>query len=167
MTLAIPRHPDGRAPHPTGLLAVGFAIMATVAAAACVAAASTATVHVTNSWIRWLPGGLPMAGYATIVNSGPKPVSVVGASSTVFGDISIHQTVHTKTEVEMLPVKHLTIAAGATVVFETAGYHIMLSAPKRTVEPGASVPISLTLDDGETLTAQFEVRNAGGDAPAN
>jgi copper(I)-binding protein len=167
MTLAILRQSPGHPRRADRRLAVGFAAIVAVAATVSVAAASTAAVRVTDAWIRWLPGGIAMAGYATIVNAGPKRVSVVGASSTVFGDISVHQTVHTKTEVEMRPVKRLTVAAGATVVFETAGYHIMLSAPKRPVEPGTSVPISLMLDDGETLTAQFEVRNAGGDALPN
>jgi periplasmic copper chaperone A len=157
------RRTEGRRRRHGSLAAIGLSIaVAASTVSTPIAAASGAAV--TNGWIRWLPGGIAMAGYATIANTGAQPVAVVGARSTVFGDVSLHQTVHTGTEVEMRPVQRLTVPAHATIVFESAGYHLMLSAPKRPVEPGTSVPISLLLDDGETLTAQFDVRNPGGNA---
>jgi periplasmic copper chaperone A len=157
------RRTDGLPRRPGSLATIGLSIAA-AAITASTSIAATSSAAITNGWIRWLPGGIAMAGYATIVNTGAKPVAVVGARSAAFGDVSLHQTVRTGTQVEMRPVERLTVPAHATVVFETAGYHLMLSAPKRPVEPGSSVPISLLLHGGETLTAQFDVRNPGGTA---
>ena len=49
-----------------------------------VAASPGAPIEVVAAWIRWLPAGLPAAGYATLVNRGDKPLSLISASSPVL-----------------------------------------------------------------------------------
>ncbi len=50
----------------------------TIAFGAC--AAGSASLEVRQGWVRWLPGGLPAAGYLTIVNHGDKPVALINTS---------------------------------------------------------------------------------------
>ena len=50
-----------------------------VVAGSPAAGSSEAPIEVSAAWIRWLPAGLPAAGYATLVNTGDTPVSLISA----------------------------------------------------------------------------------------
>ena len=73
--------------------------------------------QVHDGWIRMLPGGMPMmAGFANIVNRCDTSVTVVKASSTSFGDTSLHETTLVNGISRMRPIPELRIASGATAM---------------------------------------------------
>jgi periplasmic copper chaperone A len=115
-------------------------------------------IRVLVAWIRWLPGGLPAAGYLTLTNTGDKTLALDRASSAFYGDVSIHRSITHGTTVEMAPVKELTLEPHATLEFESSGYHLMLMQPAGSADTAADIPITLHFSDGSFLTVPFQVR---------
>jgi periplasmic copper chaperone A len=124
-------------------------------------------VAITDAWIRWLPANLPAGGYATLRNMGRAPVILTSASSSAYEDVSLHRTSSHEGMSQMQPVAQITVAAGASLKFAADGYHIMLEHPTKALQPGDHVPITLHFSDGNSITAQFELRrpDAAGPAP--
>jgi hypothetical protein len=124
-------------------------------------------IRVLSAWIRWLPAGVPAAGYLTLTNTGDKALTLDAASSPSYGDVSIHRSVmHGSTE-EMTPVKALTIAPHQTLEFQSTGYHLMLMHAAASADTSSKIPITLKFSDGSVLTVPFDVRKtpAAGSTP--
>jgi periplasmic copper chaperone A len=119
---------------------------------------ATPTIRVVAAWIRWLPAGLPEAGYLTVTNVGGASLALESASSPFYGDVSIHRSITRGTTEEMEPVKEITLAPHQTLEFESTGYHLMLMKPKPSVDATATIPITLVFKDGSSVTVPFEVR---------
>jgi copper(I)-binding protein len=148
----------------TRLLAATALILASVALAARPPAPSP--VHITEAWIRWLPAGLPAAAYLTIANAGAQPVTLVGASSPEYADVSLHQTQNNSGSMQMVAIQELQVAPHATLRFAGSGYHFMLMGPKQPINPGDHVPITLKFAKVPPVTLSFEVRKPdASDAP--
>lgn len=123
-----------------------------------VAGSPEAPIEVVAAWIRWLPAGLPAAGYATLVNRGDKPLSLISASSPYYEEITLHRTVQHGGTVSMVPIETLTINPHSSLDFAASAYHFMLMQPRKPLEPGDRVPITLRFLEGASLTVQFAVR---------
>ncbi len=125
-------------------------------------AALKPTIQVLAAWIRWLPAGLPAAGYLSLTNIGDKPVALERASSPAYRDVTIHRSVHHGTGVQMTPVKHLVLEPHATLEFESSGYHLMLMQPTVSADAAAATatPITLYFSDGSSLTVPFQIRKS-------
>src|SRR5208282_3001836 len=67
------------------------------------------SIQVKDAWIRWLPAGVPAGGYATLINTGDKPVTLIGVSSAVFSGFRIHRSMARAGTMEMSPVERITI----------------------------------------------------------
>jgi periplasmic copper chaperone A len=119
------------------------------------------TVQIKAAWVRWLPGGVPLAGYATLANVSDQPIVLTSATSDAFHDLSLHQTLHTGGTVRMSPLERISIAPHTTLDFEARGIHLMLMQPRETLDPNGAVPITLHFADGSSLTVQFQVRTSG------
>jgi copper(I)-binding protein len=146
----------------------GAALLATTPLAWSAAAPATQAqaVQIKSAWIRWLPGGVPLAGYATLANLSGQPLVITSATSVAFHDVSLHQTLETGGEMRMSPLERISVAPRATLDFEARGIHMMLMQPRDTVDPHGEVPIILHFADGSSLTVQFQVRTATAAAPA-
>jgi periplasmic copper chaperone A len=117
-------------------------------------------VQIKSAWIRWLPGGVPLAGYATLVNVSDQPVVLTSATSDAFHDLSLHQTLQTGGTVRMSPLERITIAPHTTLDFEARGIHLMLMRPRETLDPHGEIAIILHFADGSSLTARLQVRTS-------
>jgi copper(I)-binding protein len=147
----------------------GAALLPTTPPAWSAAASSPATqaqaVKIKAAWIRWLPGGVPLAGYATLANMSDQPLVLISATSAAFHDLSLHQTLQTGGTVRMSPLDRIAIAPQTTLDFEARGIHLMLMEPRETLDPHGQVPITLHFADGSSLTVPFEVRASTGISP--
>jgi copper(I)-binding protein len=117
-------------------------------------------MQIKTAWIRWLPGGVPLAGYATLANVSDQPVVLTSATSVAFHDLSLHQTLQTGGTVRMSPLERIAIAPHTTLDFESRGIHLMLMQPRETLDPRGQIPITLHFADGSSLTVQFQVRSS-------
>lgn len=129
--------------------------------------ALAAGVEIEGAWIRWLPAGLPAGGYGKVVNDTDKEVRIVGASSPDYGQVMLHQSVDQNGVMKMLHVDAIPIGPHKSMAFTPGGYHIMLMQPKPGIAPGATVPITLKLADGQSITADFEVRKPTASGPGD
>lgn len=135
---------------------------------AVLAASPTATtgVTVTHAWIRWLPAGLPSAGYAVITNHDAVPVSLSSASSTAYRSVSLMRSRLAEDDSSMVPVEHISVPAHGSVALAPGGYHLMLSGATHPLKPGDKVPMELTVG-GTTLQVVFSVLPANSTGPAD
>ena len=133
-------------------------------AALSAAAASPATqaqaAQIKVAWVRWLPGGLPLAGYAIVANVSDQPIVLTSATSAAFHDVSLHQTVQAGGTVRMSPLDRIAIAPHAMLDFEARGIHLMLMQPRATLDPNGAVSITLHFADGSSLTVPFQIRTS-------
>jgi periplasmic copper chaperone A len=135
-----------------------LATLTVCSATASSPATQAQAVQIKSAWIRWLPGGVPLAGYATLVNVSDQPVVLTSATSDAFHDLSLHQTLQTGGMVRMSPLERITIAPHTTLDFEARGIHLMLMQPRETLDPHGEVAILLHFADGSSLAARLQVR---------
>ena len=139
--------------------AVVFPVLLAGLVAACGQAPADCLPTVEDGWIRAAPPGMPMAaGFGRIVNACDAPVSVTGATSVSYGDVSLHETTDVDGVSRMRHVEALEVPAGGEAVLAPGTYHLMLSEPAGDHAPGDTVAIDLALGDGRTIRAGFEVR---------
>ena len=115
-------------------------------------------IRVDDPWIRWLPAGVPAAGYLTLVNSGDRSVALVAAESADFGSVTIHRSVAREGIMQMKEVKEVVVSPHSRLDFAANGYHLMLMNPLRPIESAKQIAITLRFRDGASLTIAFEVR---------
>jgi periplasmic copper chaperone A len=140
------------------LLPASTAVAANSPSDASAPGQSVPGLTVKDAWIRWLPAGLPAGGYLTLANSSDRPLVLVSASSTAYGEVGLHRTMHHGGMSKMTPVASVTIPAHGSLDFAASGYHLMLMQPTRAISPGEHLPITLHFQSGETQTVEFQVR---------
>ncbi len=135
-----------------------FVLCAAVAATA--SAAEPACVTLEQGWARLPPNpAMPMtAGYGVLHNGCGKPVTVTGASSPSFGDVSLHETTLVAGVSRMRAVERVPLAPGARVELKPGGMHLMLMQGKGALTEGQAVPLQLQLEGGGKADATLTVR---------
>jgi copper(I)-binding protein len=133
--------------------------------AACIALPACArdcAPAVEDGWVRLPPVAMPMlAGFGRITNPCGAPVTIVGASSPSFGDVSVHETRIVDGVSRMRAVPGLEVQAGGEATLAPGGLHLMLMQPRGELAPGESVQVEFQLEDGGVLRGEFEVRGPG------
>ena len=102
-----------------------------------------------------------LAGFGRIRNACDAPVTIVGASSPSFGDVSVHETSIVEGVSRMRAVPALRIDAGDDATLKPGGLHLMLMQPRGVLTPGDSVQVEFQLENGGVLSGEFEVRGPG------
>ncbi|HKZ10518.1 MAG TPA: copper chaperone PCu(A)C [Rhodanobacteraceae bacterium] len=143
------------------------AVMLALSATAFAAAPTPPNVQVEHAWIRWLPAKLPAAGYAVIRNVGDEPLRLTGVSSPDYGMVMLHHSRLAQGDSTMEMVDHLDIPAHGSVELAPGGYHLMLSQPTHTIEPGDHVKMTLEFAGGDKLQTDFSVRPANASGPGD
>jgi copper(I)-binding protein len=134
-------------------------MMCGIGFAACALGAQPApAVQVKDAWVRWLPGDVAAGGYVTLVNSGDQPVRLVAASCPDYAAVSLHRSRNVAGTMRMEPVDQITVAAHSSLQFAAQGYHLMLEHPKRNLQPGDHILVTLSFAGSAALTAPFELR---------
>ena len=126
-------------------------------------ALSPGAVTVTDAWVRWLPGALPAAGYATLTNRGDRDVRLTGADSPDYASVMLHRSLPNSGQMEM--VEAVAIAPGKSFALAPGGYHLMLESPRHPIAPGATITLRFEFADGTTSTALVPVRPANAEGP--
>lgn len=132
------------------------------ATAASASAAEPACVTVEQGWVRLPPNpAMPMtAGYGVIHNGCSKAVAITGATSSSFGDVSLHETTIVDGVSRMRAIERLPLAAGARAELKPGGLHLMLMQGKDALKEGQVLPLRLQLEGGSEASATLTVRKA-------
>ncbi|CAM5200802.1 copper chaperone PCu(A)C [Alishewanella longhuensis] len=98
-----------------------------------------------------MPGRTVTAGYFTLYNGSAAAIELVGASSSAFQHIELHQHIEHEGMMRMVEVAAIEIDAGATLVFQPGGLHLMLFEPLQPLTEGDEINITLDFADGKQL----------------
>ncbi|QNP40294.1 copper chaperone PCu(A)C [Lysobacter solisilvae (ex Woo and Kim 2020)] len=135
------------------------AVFASCLAFALPACARECAPRLQDGWIRLTPVKMPMmAGFGRIDNPCPAPVTITGASSPSFGDVSLHETRVVGGVSRMRALPQLRIAPGEAGVLKPGGMHLMLMQPRVPLKEGSRVVVEFVLADGSVLRGELEVR---------
>jgi len=90
------------------------------------------------------------AGYGVIHNGCSRAVVITGATSSIFGDVSLHETTIVDGVSRMRAIERLPLAAGARAELKPGGLHLMLMQGRGALKEGQAVPLRLQLEGGAT-----------------
>jgi len=124
-------------------------------------AAPSASLMVSDCWIRSLPGDLPSGGYFKVMNMSDRPVDLTGVETDAFGMAMLHQTQSNGSTSTMVMVDKATVPANGTLTFAPGSYHVMLEKPTKPLKVGTSIPLTFVFSDGEKVTAKCVVKSPG------
>lgn len=119
------------------------------------------STSIVNAWIAEAPPvSKVMAAYMTFNNTGAEAVHVVEATSTDFGKIEFHRTMHENGIASMRRQPELVIPAQGELALKPGGYHMMLFRPARTLRAGDSSMMTFKLKDGSEIQTEVMVKKA-------
>jgi copper(I)-binding protein len=137
-------------------------------AAVTLTANAVAQVTVSDAWVRATVPVQKTAGAFLSVQS-VKAARLVGAASPVAGTVEMHQMEMVGQTMKMHAVDAIDLPAGQKVDLAKAGYHLMFLGLKGQFKEGATVPVTLTVEDAakkrDTVTVQVPVKPIGYTAP--
>ena len=127
-----------------------------VAAVCAVPAHAQRTVRVSNAWIQ-PPGAnaVEAVAFAVVDNGTMYDVYVVGVATEVAGAAELRQAVRGGTPA---PLKEAMVPAYGQLEMSAEGVQIRLAELKRALKSGETITLSLTLDNGQTLTMEAAVK---------
>ncbi len=125
-------------------------------------AAQAAEIAISDPYARAVPPGQPnSAVFLSLTNSSAQNHALVGAESPVAGVTELHTHVNEDGMMRMRRIDRIELPAGETVTLKPGGLHLMLIGLKQSLEPGASVDLTLIYDDGSRMSVQAPVRQIG------
>jgi copper(I)-binding protein len=114
-----------------------------LAAAGAAFAQSAAQVTATSPWARPTVQGQRSAGvYVTLTAA--EPLTLVAISTPVAGSGEMHEMKLEGDVMRMRALERLDLPAGKPVALKPGGYHLMLQGLKAPLQPGTSIPVTLT-----------------------
>lgn len=133
--------------------AIGFCFLCSL-----IACSNNDDVVITGAWIRETPPGVQMtAGYFVFDNKGTADLVITGVETDDFEAAEIHTTRISDGTAKMRQIGQLTIPAGAQLIFEPGGSHLMLIRPTRDFAVNQTVGITLILQDGRRVPISFAI----------
>lgn len=122
------------------------------------AAGPADSLQIRESYVREMPPGQSTsAGFMKLVNTGKRPVALIGATSDGAGAVEIHQHLQKNGMMQMEKVMRLEVPAQGQLVFAPGGYHLMLINLKRSYRAGDKMNVTLLDEEGKMYTAVFPV----------
>jgi copper(I)-binding protein len=126
--------------------------------------AAFAQVAVSDAWIRaTVPVQKTSGAFLTLESK--QAARLVGATSPAAGRVEMHQMEMTGQTMKMHAVDFIALPAGAKVDLARSGYHLMFLDLKQQLKDGATVPVTLTVEDAahkrENVTVSVPVKPIG------
>jgi len=120
--------------------------------------AAESKINISHAWVQEAPPSAEvLAGYMDLQNQSPQSQILLGARSTDFKSIMLHQTVTKGGMTHMNHSPQIEIKAGSTLQFSPGGYHLMLMNPKKPLHQGDQVQITLEFQSGLAFPVIFKI----------
>lgn len=111
----------------------------------------------------WSPEAPPvakvMAGYMKISNLSNKDIKIKSAKSNLFKRVEIHLTKMRDGMMSMFKQENLNIKAKGHIELKPGGLHMMLIGKLKPMKSGSIIPVTLTLNNGETIIVNLKIKN--------
>lgn len=123
------------------------------------AAAEADSLAVEGAHVRAVPpGSATTAAFMTLTNPGETDLALVEGASPLAGRLELHSHVEVDGVMQMRRVEAIPLSAGETVRLAPGGWHLMMFELAATPVEGERVELTLTLDNGETMTLEAPVQ---------
>jgi copper(I)-binding protein len=121
------------------------------------ACASAQEVAVSHAWVRaTVPGQRATGAFMELTSSGGAVL--LSAASAVAEVVELHEMLMEGSTMKMRALDRLELPAGRKVELRPGGYHVMLMDLRRTLKPGETVPITLTVEGSGARRTSIEVK---------
>lgn len=90
-------------------------------------------------------------------NDGDEPLVLVGAETSVAGEVQLHRTIIENETARMVHQPNISIPARSSLEFKPGDYHLMLMKPRQKLKAGDEIEITLQFEDGSSQSATFAV----------
>jgi len=94
------------------------------------------------------PGHSNSAVYMTLKNESMENRALVAAECPAAEVVELHTHLHEDGVMKMRRVDRIEVPAGQTVTLKPGGLHLMLIGLKETLEPGKTLHLTLSFDNG-------------------
>jgi copper(I)-binding protein len=132
----------------------------------CTAAiAQTGGVEITDAWARATPGGAE-TGAAYLTLRSPAGDRLTGITSPAAEKTQLHEMTDDGGIMRMRGVAAVDLPPGQPVTLKPGGLHIMMMGLKHPLQPGQSVPLTLTFEKAGTREVSAAVGKIGAAGPA-
>ena len=116
-------------------------------------------MRVSDAWVRAGPPGMAvLAGYMRLTNTGDKELAVTNVTSPDFAMVEMHRTVVSDGVARMQSQEQLLVPSGGELSMAPGGLHLMLMHPKRTLESGDNITLTLHIRDHDPITLNIPVK---------
>jgi copper(I)-binding protein len=121
------------------------------------------SLKISAPWARATPKGASVGGaYLKITNTGSTPDRLIGGSTDVADQFTIHEMKMDGGVMKMRPLADgLEIKPGQTVELSPGGYHVMLMGLKKQLEQGQHFKATLEFAKAGKVDADFAVQGVG------
>ncbi|MCA0329468.1 MAG: copper chaperone PCu(A)C [Actinobacteria bacterium] len=152
------------------LLRAAVAAVAALALAACGSSGSGSTtssapagpVTASDPWVKTAETGMT-AAFMKLTNTTGKDIVLVKAATPAAGMVELHEMAMKDGQMVMQPKEGgIPIKAGASAMLEPGGDHIMLMDIPKPIAAGETVALTLTFDDGTTLSVDAVAKDFDG-----
>ena len=140
-------------PTPVGL----FAVLLLLAGSAPALADPPAGISISGGYFIRVPGRAAH-GFFAVTNTSGTAVLITGWQSPACSKLSFRDASASPPADSPSPLDKLTIPAKDKMVFARGGYHLQCADPATSVQPGGTIPVTVSFLSGKTLTASFQVR---------
>jgi copper(I)-binding protein len=115
-------------------------------------------MHVSHAWVQEAPPSAEvLAGYMNLQNQSLQAQTLLGARSTDFKSVMLHQTVSKGGMAHMNHTPQIEIKPGSTLQLTPGGFHLMLMNPKKSLKQGDQVEVLLEFKGGLVLPVKLKV----------
>jgi len=137
------------------------AALVVAAPADALAQAPVITVH--DAWAREPMGGRNVTGaFVVVENAGATPRAIVSAATDAAEKVELHEMKNEGGMMRMSPVKQIDVPARGKVELRPGSFHVMLFGIKGKPVAGDTMNLTLTFDDGTTVTTAAQFRRPEG-----
>lgn len=117
-------------------------------------------IKIENAWSPEAPPVVKvLAGYMKINNLTNKDIKIKSVKSSLFERVEIHITEMKNGMMKMVKQENLNIKAKGYVELKPGGLHMMLIGKSKQVKDGSVIPLTLSFDNGETITVDLKVKS--------
>ncbi|MCP2317977.1 hypothetical protein APR12_003330 [Nocardia amikacinitolerans] len=120
-------------------------------------------ITIQDQWIKAADSGMS-AAFGELTNTGDKALTVVSATSPASERVELHEVVADATGTKTMRPKKggFVVPAGGSLALAPGADHIMFMGLNGPLRTGSETPVTLSFDDGSTMTFTAQVRDFPG-----
>ena len=116
-------------------------------------------ITVRDAWVREAAAGRPTtAAFLILENKGEVVRALLRGTASVGDTLELHEMKRDNGMMRMSPVARIEIPAHGEVALRPGGLHLMIFGLKAPLTSADTVALTLTFDDGKTLSLKAPVR---------